>query len=71
MRPLYCIAYELYSRKGHLLKGDLEYVHADSVAHARNQFCYSNPNRRTHKVVGVAPVIGFYVDDKKGEVLSV
>ena len=71
MRPLYCIAYERYDKKGQIVKADFEYVHADSIPHARNQFCFSNPNRRTHRVVGVAPVIGYFVEDKKGDILSV
>ncbi len=71
MRPLYCIAYERYDRKGQLIKADFEYVHADSTAHARNQFCHSRPNRRRHKIVGVAPVIGYHALDDNADKVSV
>ena len=70
MRPLYAIAYELY-RKGQIQKAGIEYVHADSTAHARNQYCFQYPNRRTHKIIGVAPVVGYHVDDNHGELLHV
>ena len=71
MRPLYAVAYELYNRKGDLIKGDIEYMHAEDAGHAKNQFCLSHPNRRTHKIIGSSLVIGFYALDDNADVISV
>jgi hypothetical protein len=54
-----------------LAKPVMKYLHADSAAHARAQYCAAHPNRRTHQIIGVAPAIGYYVEDTKGEKLSV
>lgn len=73
-KQLYAVAYEKYRKdrkKGcyRLSSADIEYMHADSPAHARNQFCYSHPNRVTHRVVAVGPALGFFVEDNHGEKL--
>lgn len=73
-KQLYAVAYERYrrcKRKGvlRLASADIEYMHADSTAHARNQFCYSHPNRRTHRIVAVGPALGYFVQDNHGEKL--
>jgi len=67
---LYAVAVERY-RRGSLVAAGIRYMHADSIAHAKNQYCYAHPNRRTHRVISVGPVIGYYVDDKDGKELSV
>lgn len=66
---LYAVAYEVY-RRGVLVRGDIEYLHAEDTLHAGNQFKLAHPNRNTHHIVGVAPAIGFFVEDNHGEVLS-
>ena len=70
-KPLYCIAYE--EREGTTWKGHKLYVHADSVEDARLQYLYSEPPKRLRQrnVVGVARIIGYFVNDSKGENLSV
>lgn len=72
-KQLYAIAIERYRKiRGRyvLLAARVEYLHADSISHARNQYCYSHPNRRTHRVVAVGPALGYFVEDNHGEVLS-
>jgi len=71
-RTLYCIAYEFRVRPG-VWDCDKLYMHADNVEDARLQFFRSDSPElmREIRVVGIAPVIGLFVDDTKGEVLSV
>lgn len=75
MRPLYAVAVERFRYNRRTKTGnwvpDIDYLHADSIPHARAQFCYREPNRRVSRIVGVAPVIGYYVEDKEGKILSV
>lgn len=70
-KPLWCICYEEKVRG--VLKGHKVYVHADTEGEARLQYFYSEPPKklRQRNIVGVARVIGFFVDDNHGESLSV
>lgn len=73
-RQLYAVAVERWQKVGrtyHMRGARVEYLHADSSAHARNQFCFSHPNRRTHRVVAVGPTLGYHVNDQDGKILSV
>lgn len=45
------------------------YLHAESRNHARIQYTVMEPNRRTHRIVDVAPVVGYFCDDN-GENLT-
>lgn len=65
--PLFCVAYERYSRRARFYVPGLEYLHAEDSGHARSQFCVSHPNRRQVRIVGVAPVIGYFVDSYNGQ----
>ena len=67
---LYAVAIERIDQQGRVTPA-IEYLHAEDVSHARAQFCYSEPNRRTSRIVGVALVIGFYVNENHGDKLSV
>lgn len=70
---LYAVAVERWQKRGrtyHLRATRIEYLHADSTIHARNQYCYSHPNRRTHRVVAVGPAMGYFVEDQDGKILS-
>jgi hypothetical protein len=44
-------------------------MHAENAGHARGQFRIAQPSTRTHKIVAVAPVVGMFADDEKGETL--
>lgn len=76
---LYCIAYEyrvnLVSRRDHATihnwKADFLYLHATSDSDARGQFFSSQSPHLHMRIVGVAPVLGYFVDDEHGENLSV
>jgi hypothetical protein len=65
-RILYAIAAEHLTHKGWV--AEIHYVHASNQASARYQFVAAYPKAR---VVGIAPSLGYFVDDKKGDKLSV
>ncbi len=69
---LYAIAYEARIRFG-VWKPDFLYLHAASDGDARWQFLNSeSPATMRHmRIVGVAPVLGYLVNDNHGEDLSV
>lgn len=67
---MYAVASEIFV-KGQLARAEIIYLHAKDGAHARYQYCMMHPNRRSHRIVAVAPVIGYFVDDEHGEKLSV
>ena len=51
----------------------IEYLHADSIAHARILFTAGNSQpllNRTMKIVAIGPAIGYFVEDNKGMILS-
>jgi len=70
-RLLYCICYEYRLRPG-VWDCDKLYLHADDAGDARLQFFRSDApeTMRQIRIVAVAPVVGFFVDDNKGEELS-
>lgn len=72
-KQLYCMAFTYWSPQAKQWIGEKEYTHADSVEEARLIFFRSESERvmRTINIVGVAPVIGFFVTDKKGLELTV
>ncbi len=67
-KTLYAVAFLKWTRQGWV--NGLEHLHADDVGHARAQFCCANPNRRTHRIIDVAPAIGFFAEDDNGDILS-
>lgn len=69
-KPLWAVAVEYY-KHGRLVRANIVYLHGTDAAHARGQYCLANPNRRTHKVVAVGPVIGYFVQDDHGDRLTV
>ena len=70
-RILHCLAIETYNRLGQLVETNLLYMHGDDVANVRYLYRLTQPNTRKYHIVAIAPVIGYKVDDKKGEQLSV
>lgn len=71
MNQLYAVAYEVFNRKGDIIKGDIEYMHADSAAHALNQFRLSHPNRKRYRIIGASFILGYHAQDDNADVISV
>ncbi len=74
---LYAIAYEYRAskRKGASITNvwlpEFQYLHATSVGDARVQFLGSQSPHLHMRIVGIAPVLGFLVDDSHGDELTV
>lgn len=66
-RTLYAIAFEIHEN-GDIQPG-MEYVHAVNRRDARRQFIRGRHNRKIN-IVAIGPVIGYYVKDNHGDVLS-
>lgn len=60
-RKLYCACYE--TRDGDSLATHKEYLHAEDEAEARKFFLLQHGAEVTN-IVGIAPVIGFFTEDK-------
>lgn len=50
-------------------KKEVHHVHAEDANHARAQFCYAEPDRRTVHILAVGLAIGWLGDDN-GEILE-
>jgi len=70
-RPLHCIALKKWTGSGWV--NQLEYLHADDSAMAKAIFVgtLQGPAILYTRIIAVAPVIGYFVDDNQGRVLSV
>lgn len=70
---LYCIAFSYWSVKKQRWISDMNYTHAKDIEEARLTFFQSETAgvMRRVNMVGIAPVIGYFVDDNKGQELSV
>jgi len=66
---LYAVVASRYAEKG-LWKQEVHYLHAESIPHARAQFCHAEPNRKRVKIMEVGLAIGWEVDEKSGKILS-
>lgn len=42
---------------------EIHYVHAESCAHARAQFCYGEPNRHLARILAAGLVIGWHTNE--------
>ena len=70
-KTLYCAAFETVDLNGKLV-ANKDYMHAESEADAKEQFFALHPPMdRVVKLVGVAPVIGFFALDKQEKKLTV
>lgn len=69
---LFAIAYE-YRIKPGVWGADFVYLHAADAADARLQFFASEPTslHKHMRVVGIAPVVGYQVNDNHGDDLTV
>jgi hypothetical protein len=70
-KTLYAVVYEIYEKRNpDPIAGKIHYVQADDAAEARYHFRRSYPNHRRYRMSAVAPVIGYFVEDKEGKILS-
>lgn len=72
-RELYCIAWERVAKVGRemrVVQTDFAYMHANSAHLARYQFLLGS-DTNVIRVVDVAPVIGYHVEDRQGMIVSV
>ena len=71
-KTLYCICYE-YQIMGAVWGADKLYMHGEDAGDVRLQFFRSDApeTMRRIRIVAIAPVIGYFVDDTKGNRLSV
>ncbi len=70
-KKLYAIAYEYRVARGKWLP-EIDYLHAVDDGDARLQFFLSETPEvmRETRVVGIAPVIGYFVNDNHGDDIS-
>jgi len=72
---LHAICYEYRVGRGRHTRWipEIDYLHAVDVADARLQYLQSEPPQvmREVRIVAVSRVIGYFVDDNKGDSLSV
>lgn len=68
---LYAVAIEQLDRRtGQPKNAQIFHIHAEDAAHALMHYKFIYPNRRTHRIVGAAPCIGFYAADKAGKIVT-
>jgi hypothetical protein len=76
---LYCISYNELNKARYIKNKQIvwelkfHYLHATDMQNARYEFIMSRPNKSIQgfDIVGIAPVIGYHVEDNKGDKLSV
>lgn len=67
-RIFYAIAYERQVSKTEIKPG-IEYTHASNAAAARYNFFADPINQKGRvRIVGIAPVVGYFQDDKTGQI---
>jgi hypothetical protein len=65
-KPLYAVALENWNHRLQKWTPEIRYTHADSEAEARFMI-----GQGPFRIVGAAPAIGYFVDDKMGDKLNV
>jgi hypothetical protein len=72
-RKLYCAAYETYPDDSTKIITHKEYLHAESDQDAKIQFWNGRLTSEKARInlIGIAPVIGFFVMDDQGRKLEV
>lgn len=69
---LYCVCY-LVLKRGQW-EARTEYCHGHDASAVRNEFCRALPRgfylNRNVSITGIAPVVGYFVDDEKKMILS-
>lgn len=71
-QTLYCVACNIFDRRIGKFVPSLEYYHARDQADCRIKYTVQYPNRNTHIIIGIAPVIGWHLagKDTSGEVVK-
>jgi hypothetical protein len=70
-RKLYCAAFETLDSRCRVI-ANKEYMHAESEEEAKRNFWAAHPQTdRYIKLVGIAPVIGYFATDKAERKLTV
>jgi hypothetical protein len=67
-KRLYCSIIE-YFKKGKIDYVDHVYSHADSLHDANMQVAAGEPRGTAYRIIGTAPVIGFFAADEDGKTL--
>lgn len=68
-RPLWCVAAEEWNPKKNQWRAVLRYNHAHDQSQARASYVLAR--KVPFRIIDVARVVGYHVQDKKGELLSV
>lgn len=69
-KELYGVYIETLDARGEIQKSEMYHIHAESSAQAKMHFAVVFPDRRRHHIVAAAPLIGYFVKDKEGKILS-
>jgi hypothetical protein len=68
-KTLFCACLEIWRNGEWIARKD--YLHADDVGEARAKVTVAHPNRNLVRIIGVAQVIGYHVEDNHGDRLIV
>ena len=71
-RSLYAVAVEIpIKRRGKIIgwKPEITHLHAFDSQNAKVTYL-QDPDNYSHRIVAVGPVVGYFVEDNHGEVLS-
>ena len=68
-KGLFCACLEVWT--GREWKANTIYLHAEDSGEARAKVATAHPNRNKVRIVAVASVIGYHVDDEHGDKLRV
>ncbi len=69
-KDLFAVAIERLDRNGQPCKANIFHIHAQDSSEALNHYRAIYPNRRTHRIVGAAPCIGYFAEDEHGDKVS-
>lgn len=67
---LYAIAFEWYSKDTGEWNPKIEYMHGDNCGDVAFKFSRTVPLHMKVKVIGVSKVVGYFVKDNQGDILS-
>ncbi len=66
---LYAVAIEKTDGRGNV-EAKIFHIHATDANEALVHYQVVYPNRRTHRIVGAAPCIGYFVENREGTIVS-
>lgn len=67
---LYAIAFEWYSKDDREWHPKIEYMHGENRGEVAFKFSQTVPLHMKVKVIGVSKVVGYFVKDNQGDILS-